>query len=97
MGISAHKLKTCGLICKKIMKQILSQKDLDDALCSSRSGSIDCCIKTNSNALDKIFTIEEYGINYMISKDDVITDIIFWLMDSFIGEAIKNGNLYMLE
>lgn len=79
------------------MKRILSQKDLDNALYSSRNGTINCCIKTNSNALDKNFTIEEYGISYMISKDSEITDIIFWLMDSFIGEAIKNGNLYMLE
>ena len=79
------------------MKQILSQKDLDDALYSSRSGTIDCCIKTNSNALDKNFTIEEYGINYMISKGGEIIDIIFWLMDSFIGKAIKDGKLYILE
>ena len=78
------------------MKRILSQKDLDNALCSSRNGTINCCIKTNSNALDKNFIIEEYGINYMISKDGEITDIIFWLMDSFIGKVIKNGNLYML-
>lgn len=80
------------------MKQkILSQEDLDNALHSSRSATIDCCIKINSNALDKEFTIEEYGNNYMISKDSEITDIIFsyQLIDSFIGEAIKNGNLYI--
>lgn len=80
------------------MKQkILSQEDLDNALRSSRSATIDCCIKTNNNALDKEFTIEEYGNDYMISKDSEITDIIFsyQLLDSFIGEAIKNGNLYI--
>lgn len=35
----------------------------------------------------------------MISKGDEIIDIIFSykLMDSFVGEAIKDGKLYVLD